>query len=152
MSDEPDDLDEVQRRVEEIQRRKRGRIRWQIGKHTAELAIEAHRAAAEVADAAESSGGESGGSGFLVDIRRAAPSELVASSDCSTPPIPRFARDDTHTAPRLPRPAPEEHRPADRVRRERDRHRDVDPVRSPARAPSPARTRAESPSTRTRTS
>jgi len=41
MSDEPGDLEEVQRRLQEIQRRKRGRIRWQIGKHTAELAIDA---------------------------------------------------------------------------------------------------------------
>ena len=41
MSDGADDLDEVKRRVEEIQRRKRGRIQWRIGRHTAELAIEA---------------------------------------------------------------------------------------------------------------
>jgi len=41
MSESPDDLDEVRRRVEEIQRRKRNRIQWRIGKHTAELAIEA---------------------------------------------------------------------------------------------------------------
>jgi hypothetical protein len=41
MSDRADDLDEVRQRVEEIQRRKRGRIRWHIGRHTAELAIEA---------------------------------------------------------------------------------------------------------------
>jgi hypothetical protein len=41
MSDEPGNLEEVQRRLQEIQRRKRGRIRWQIGKHTAEMAIEA---------------------------------------------------------------------------------------------------------------
>jgi hypothetical protein len=39
MTDGPDDLDEVRRRVEEIQRRKRGRIQWRIGRHTAELAI-----------------------------------------------------------------------------------------------------------------
>jgi hypothetical protein len=39
MSDGSDDLDEVRRRVEEIQRRKRGRIQWRIGSHTAELAI-----------------------------------------------------------------------------------------------------------------
>jgi hypothetical protein len=39
MTGEPDDLEEVQRRLQDIQRRKRGRIRWQIGKHTAELAI-----------------------------------------------------------------------------------------------------------------
>ena len=37
----PDDLQEVQRRLAEIQQRKRGRIRWNIGRHTAELAIEA---------------------------------------------------------------------------------------------------------------
>lgn len=36
----PDDLEEVQRRVAEIQRRKRGRIRWSIGRHTAEMAID----------------------------------------------------------------------------------------------------------------
>ena len=41
MSEGPDDLEEVQRRVEEIQRRKRGRIQWKIGKHTAEIAIDA---------------------------------------------------------------------------------------------------------------
>ena len=41
MSEESGDLDEVRRRVEEIQRRKRGRIQWRIGRHTAELAIEA---------------------------------------------------------------------------------------------------------------
>jgi hypothetical protein len=39
MSDSPDELEEVQRRVQEIQRRKRGRISWRIGKHTAEMAI-----------------------------------------------------------------------------------------------------------------
>ena len=39
MSDTADDLAEVQRRLADIQRRKRGRIRWQIGKHTAEMAI-----------------------------------------------------------------------------------------------------------------
>ncbi|MGH7618857.1 MAG: hypothetical protein ACREPM_16680 [Gemmatimonadaceae bacterium] len=41
MSERSDDLDEVRRRVEDIQRRKRGRIKWAIGQHTAELAIEA---------------------------------------------------------------------------------------------------------------
>jgi hypothetical protein len=41
MSDSADDLEEVQRRLAEIQRRKRGRIQWQIGKHTAEMAIDA---------------------------------------------------------------------------------------------------------------
>jgi hypothetical protein len=39
MSDEPEHLDEVERRLKEIQRRKRGRIRWNIGRHTAEMAI-----------------------------------------------------------------------------------------------------------------
>lgn len=37
----PDDVEEVQRRLAEIQQRKRGRIRWSIGQRTAELAIEA---------------------------------------------------------------------------------------------------------------
>ena len=41
MTDEPQDLEEVQRRLDEIQRRKRGGIRWQMSRHTAELAIEA---------------------------------------------------------------------------------------------------------------
>src|SRR5262245_3250610 len=41
MSDSADDLEEVRRRLAEIQGRKRGRIRWRIGKHTAELAIDA---------------------------------------------------------------------------------------------------------------
>ena len=41
MSDSADDLEEVQRRLAEIQRRKRGRIRWHVGKHTAEVAIDA---------------------------------------------------------------------------------------------------------------
>jgi hypothetical protein len=39
MSDSPEDLEEVQRRLQEIQSRKRGRIRWNVGRHTAELAI-----------------------------------------------------------------------------------------------------------------
>jgi hypothetical protein len=33
------DVDEVRRRLAEIQIRKRGRIRWHVSKHTAELAI-----------------------------------------------------------------------------------------------------------------
>lgn len=37
----PDDLAEVQQRLAEIQRRKRGRIRWSISRHTAEMAIDA---------------------------------------------------------------------------------------------------------------
>ena len=39
MSEKAGDLEEVQRRLADIQRRKRGRIQWRIGKHTAELAI-----------------------------------------------------------------------------------------------------------------
>lgn len=39
MSDGPDNLDEVQKRLSEIQSRKRGRIRWSISRHTAEMAI-----------------------------------------------------------------------------------------------------------------
>jgi hypothetical protein len=39
--DAPENLEEVERRLSEIQQRKRSRIRWSIGKHTAELAIEA---------------------------------------------------------------------------------------------------------------
>jgi len=46
MTDDPRDLEEVQRRLEEIQRRKRGGIRWQMSRHTAELAIEAIESAA----------------------------------------------------------------------------------------------------------
>jgi len=37
----PKNLEEVQRRLEAIQEQKRGRIRWSIGRHTAELALEA---------------------------------------------------------------------------------------------------------------
>ena len=39
MSDNAEDLEEVQRRLQEIQNRKRGGIRWNVGTHTAELAI-----------------------------------------------------------------------------------------------------------------
>jgi hypothetical protein len=39
MSDNAEDLEEVQRRLRDIQRAKRGRIKWGIGKHTAEMAI-----------------------------------------------------------------------------------------------------------------
>jgi hypothetical protein len=39
MTEEPNDLAEVQRRLQEIQRRKRGRVRWGMSKDTAELAI-----------------------------------------------------------------------------------------------------------------
>lgn len=41
MTDEQRDLEDVRRRLEEIQSRKRGGIRWDISKHTAELAIDA---------------------------------------------------------------------------------------------------------------
>jgi hypothetical protein len=46
MTDEPQDLEEVQRRLDEIQRRKRGGIRWKMSRNTAERAIEAIEAAA----------------------------------------------------------------------------------------------------------
>ena len=46
MTDEPQDLEEVQRKLDEIQRRKRGRIRWQMSRHTAERAIVAIEATA----------------------------------------------------------------------------------------------------------
>jgi hypothetical protein len=41
MSDPSEDLAEVQRRLQEIQRRKHNRIRWNMSTHTAEIAIEA---------------------------------------------------------------------------------------------------------------
>jgi hypothetical protein len=41
MTEHPQDLEEVQRRLDEIQSRKRGNIRWKMSRHTAELAIEA---------------------------------------------------------------------------------------------------------------
>jgi hypothetical protein len=41
MVDDQNRLDEVQRRLMEIQRRKRGRIRWRVSKNTAEMAIRA---------------------------------------------------------------------------------------------------------------
>ena len=41
MSDSPGDLAEVQRRLKEIQSRKRSRIRWNMSTHTAEIAISA---------------------------------------------------------------------------------------------------------------
>jgi len=41
MTEEAGDLTEVQRRLKEIQIRNRGRIRWNVSKHTAEMAIEA---------------------------------------------------------------------------------------------------------------
>ena len=39
MSEEPAELAAVKQRLDEIQRRKRGRIRWSISTHTAELAL-----------------------------------------------------------------------------------------------------------------
>ena len=50
MSDDPQDLEEVQRKLDEIQRRKRGGIRWQISRETAEHAIEAIEGTAPAAD------------------------------------------------------------------------------------------------------
>jgi hypothetical protein len=41
MSDATKDLDEVQKRLGEIQSRKRGETRWTISRHTAEMAMEA---------------------------------------------------------------------------------------------------------------
>ena len=41
MSDSSGDLAEVQRRLKEIQSRRRSRIRWNMSTHTAELAISA---------------------------------------------------------------------------------------------------------------
>ena len=42
MSDEqPDDLAEVQRRLAEIQAHKRGKVRWNLSRHTAEVALDA---------------------------------------------------------------------------------------------------------------
>jgi len=41
MSEPSGDLAEVQRRLKEIQSRKRNRIRWSMSTHTAEIAIEA---------------------------------------------------------------------------------------------------------------
>ena len=41
MSEKPADLAAVKQRLEEIQRRKRGSIRWSLSKHTAELALDA---------------------------------------------------------------------------------------------------------------
>lgn len=42
-NDEPSDrsLEDVKERVEQIQRQHRGKIRWRITKHTAEIAIRA---------------------------------------------------------------------------------------------------------------
>jgi hypothetical protein len=58
MSDEPRDLEEVQRRLAEIQSRKRGGIRWQMSRHTAELAIVAIEATAPVQHRAQTGKGK----------------------------------------------------------------------------------------------
>ena len=58
MTDEPDDLAEVERRVQEIQRRKRGRIRWTISRRTAEMAIEAIEATGRRGAAQRPAGGK----------------------------------------------------------------------------------------------
>jgi hypothetical protein len=47
MSEPSGDLAEVQRRLKEIQRRKRSRIRWNMSTHTAEIAIGAITTAGE---------------------------------------------------------------------------------------------------------
>ncbi|HEY4215521.1 MAG TPA: hypothetical protein VGM67_00200 [Gemmatimonadaceae bacterium] len=39
MTKQTPELDQVQQRLAEIQKRKRGGIRWHVSKHTAELAI-----------------------------------------------------------------------------------------------------------------
>ena len=39
MANEPDDIEEVEKRVKEIRSQKRGRIRWTASRHTAELAL-----------------------------------------------------------------------------------------------------------------
>lgn len=43
MSEQPDDLAAVKARLAEIQTRKRGRVRWSMSRHTAELALGAIR-------------------------------------------------------------------------------------------------------------
>lgn len=41
MAKEPGDIDEVEARLREIRREKRGRVRWTASRHTAELALDA---------------------------------------------------------------------------------------------------------------
>jgi len=41
MPNDPGDIEQVEERVREIQRQKRGRIRWTASRHTAELALDA---------------------------------------------------------------------------------------------------------------
>ena len=39
MANEPGDIEEVEERLKEIQKEKRGQIRWTASRHTAELAL-----------------------------------------------------------------------------------------------------------------
>ncbi len=41
MVSEPGDIEEVEKRLREIRREKRGRVRWTASRHTAELALDA---------------------------------------------------------------------------------------------------------------
>lgn len=43
MHEQPDDLAAVEERLAEIRKHKRGRIRWHVSRHTAELALGALR-------------------------------------------------------------------------------------------------------------
>ena len=54
--DPPKDLEEVQRRLGEIQSRKRGETRWTISRHTAEMAMDAIAEPRPASPAAKSSG------------------------------------------------------------------------------------------------
>ena len=56
MSDAPKDLEEVQRRLGEIQSRKRDETRWTISRHTAEMAMEAITEPQPPSSAAKSNG------------------------------------------------------------------------------------------------
>jgi len=50
MNDDASDLEDVQRKLDEIQNRKRDSIRWSMSRHTAERAIEAIAPPAESHD------------------------------------------------------------------------------------------------------
>ena len=39
MANEPGDIEEVEERLKEIQKEKRGQVRWTASRHTAELAL-----------------------------------------------------------------------------------------------------------------
>jgi len=56
MSEAPKDLEEVQRRLDEIQSRKRGETRWTISRHTAEMAMDAIAEPRSPSSAAKSNG------------------------------------------------------------------------------------------------